>query len=187
VVRDVWQKVLIEMLGVAWKEQDYVIGYRPKSEEKHDLGFNVRVGSKFPKKALPLDRWKDLEREFRAAGYSVSWQEGHDDLLEYMEWLHSCRLILTQDSLGLHIALALKKKVVALFGPTDPREVCTYGNAILLRSATNCPFAPCYAASKCRSGAECMANMDLGGIVEAVETLIGEDAEASGRVHAKIS
>jgi len=31
--QDYWQKVLIEMLGVAWNRAGYIIGYKPRSKE----------------------------------------------------------------------------------------------------------------------------------------------------------
>ncbi len=47
-----WQEVLIEMIGGEWKQQPYIVGYKPKKEEEFDIGFNIKVGNKFPEKSL---------------------------------------------------------------------------------------------------------------------------------------
>jgi heptosyltransferase-2 len=44
-----------------------------------------------------------------------------------MDWIHSCRVVVSTDSLGLHLGLAMDKWVVGLFGPTDPSEIHGYG------------------------------------------------------------
>lgn len=53
-----------------------------------------------------------------------------------MDWIGSCGTIVTNDSLGLHIALAFNKRVVALFGPTLASEVHSCSNLIKLVSHT---------------------------------------------------
>ena len=103
------QKKLIEMLGYMWREQEYVLGYQPAGRETHDIGLNYRVGPKLPTKELSLRKWEQLEEALSSAGFGVSWQSGFDDLYQYMEWINSCALIITTDSLGLHLALALRK------------------------------------------------------------------------------
>lgn len=43
-----------------------------------------------------------------------------------MKWISSCDYIVTHDSLGLHLALAMKKPFIALFGPTSSHEIDLY-------------------------------------------------------------
>jgi heptosyltransferase-2 len=64
-----------------------------------------------------------------ADGFSVDWQQGLNNLYDYIDWINSCKKLVTNDSLGLHIALALGKPVVALFGPTNAKEVYMYNNS----------------------------------------------------------
>jgi heptosyltransferase-2 len=121
-----WQKHLFEMVGSTWNQEEYILGYRAVSEEKFDIGFNCHVGNKWPLKSWPMDYWQELERLI-GDQYSVSWQQGLEDMEEYFEWINSCRLIITNDSFGLHLAIALKKKLVCLFGPTHHSEHYLYG------------------------------------------------------------
>jgi heptosyltransferase II len=129
-----WQQVLVEMIGSLWETQPYSLGYQPKSKPAYDIGFNYKVGIKFPEKAWDDDNWKSLEQKIMAQNKTVSWQEGLANLYEYMDWIHSCKLLVTSDSLGLHIALAFGIPTVALFGPTNSKEVYFYGDSRVIQS-----------------------------------------------------
>ncbi|WP_026841183.1 glycosyltransferase family 9 protein [Citrifermentans bremense] len=172
-----WQQVLIQMLGVPWNEQEYMVGYTPKSEIAYDFGFNYEVGSKWPYKALPMETWKELEQRLVAAGYSVSWQQGNKNLYQYMDWIHSCRTIISNDSLGLHLAFAFRKKVLGVFGPTDPNEVYFYNGCRVIRSPVGCEQMPC-GAPKCQSGQYCMTHITCDSIEKAARELLPSSQES---------
>lgn len=174
--KDFWQKVLIEMMGVAWKEQPYILAYEPKVTETFDIGFNFDVGSKWPTKAMPVEKWKELEKTLSSMGYKISWQQGLKDLCEYMDWINSCRLLISNDSLGVHIALALQKKVMVLFGPTDPNEVYLYGNGEIINSKQECEHMPCY-SSECLIDKTCMDSIRLEEVVEGARKILEKEVE----------
>ncbi|MDX9714318.1 MAG: glycosyltransferase family 9 protein [Dissulfurispiraceae bacterium] len=175
--KNYWQKVLIEMLGAEWKEQKYILGYKPKSEVKYDVGFNYLAGTKWPNKIMAISKWKELERKLMRAGYKISWQQGIGDLYEYMDWMHSCKLVISQDSLGIHLALALKKKVIGLFGPTDPNEIFFYNYGKGIYTKQQCSYKPCY-KPKCAKGIDCMNGIDLDEILENVNELMEIQAKS---------
>ncbi len=52
---------------------------------------------------------------------------GKTSLLEMVEWIRLGELMLTNDTGPMHVAAALGKPVVALFGPTEPRRTGPYG------------------------------------------------------------
>ena len=112
-----WSQILYEMLDEEYSGQQYILGYEPSSTQTHDIGLNHLIGKKYPLKRWPDPNWDTLHDEL-GKNYTVSWQEGENSLEQYINWINSCSTIITNDSLGLHIALALGKKVVALFGPT---------------------------------------------------------------------
>lgn len=127
----IWQEVLIEMVGSTWQKQPYVLGYKPKTQEVNDVGFNYKVGVKFPEKAWADENWKALEIALKKDGLSIAWQEGLENLYQYIDWINTNKIIVTSDSLGLHIALALGKHVVAMFGPTSAKEVYFYSGTVI--------------------------------------------------------
>jgi len=121
-----WQEGLFEMVGAQWKQEEYILGYRPKTKQRYNIGFNHHVGNKWSLKSWPKAYWKELEERL-VKKYTISWQEGMDDMEGYFDWINSCQLIITNDSFGMHIAIALKKKIISLFGPTSYRENYLYG------------------------------------------------------------
>lgn len=149
-----WQDALTSMIDKRWQKEEYILGYKPQTSERFDIGFNWAVGDKWPNKAWPKKNWKRLEAML-GKRYFVSWQKGLNNLYEYMDWINSCRLIVTNDSLGMHLAIALKKKLIVLFGPTSSKEVYLYerGTKLLPKTDYNC--VPCL-KSKCFQKRNCM-------------------------------
>lgn len=131
VTTQTWQERLFALLGLQWSGEPYIYVPPRISTENFDIGLNWSVGPKWPSKAWPIENWQRLFQRF-AGNYSVSWQQGFNSLDAYAGWIASCNTIVTCDTLGLHLALALKKKVVALFGPTPAHEIPLYGQGIAL-------------------------------------------------------
>ncbi|HDX6325099.1 TPA: hypothetical protein RPW20_001789, partial [Campylobacter fetus subsp. venerealis] len=128
----VWQELIFDMLGLKWQNQKYNLGYKPKNGILHEVGLNYLVGSKWPTKAMSLIKWNELANILNKLNINFSWQEGKENLKEYIEWINSCETIITQDSLGMHIAMALDKRVIALFGPTNYMEIYPYGQTDII-------------------------------------------------------
>lgn len=82
------------------------------------------------KKCWPLDRYRELARRIETR-MPVRWCAGpeepladavrREDLYELACWLATARLYIGNDSGITHLAAAVGTRVVALFGPTDPR------------------------------------------------------------------
>ena len=139
-----WQEHLFEMVDSNWQGEEYVFEYKPESPEIFDVGFNHLVGNKWPSKAWPLENWEKLDQLLKE-DLSTSWQQGLNDMYKYFDWINGCRLIVTNDSFGLHLAIAMKKKVIVLFGPTNSKETFLYKRGEFIDGRDNqCPFKPCY-------------------------------------------
>jgi len=67
---------------------------------------------------------------------------GQTSLPEMVEWLRLCDLMVTNDTGPMHVAVALGKPLVALFGPTEPRRTGPYRqlNSVL---RIDLPCSPC--------------------------------------------
>lgn len=123
---DTYQHLICNILGLSWNEEKYILGYKPLSNEINQVGLNWKVGSKWPEKQLDKSFWENLENKLFEKEISASWQRGFSNLAEYIDWINSCSIIISADSLGLHIALALKKQVIGLFGPTNSNQIESY-------------------------------------------------------------
>ncbi len=137
-----WQEALIEMIDKEWNKESYILGYKPKTKIKYDIGLNWKTGEKWKNKAWPKEHWQKLEGLLKTK-YSISWQQGLDNLYDYMDWLNSCRMIITNDSLGMHLGIALHKKTIALFGPSSSMEVYMADCGKVLTPKVNYKCIPC--------------------------------------------
>jgi len=80
-------------------------------------------------------------------------------------FVNLCDVVITGDSLGMHIAIALKKHVVAWFGPTCAAEIDLYGRGAKVVSTLPC--SPCW-NPHCTS-LECVQTLDLEAIFQHVK------------------
>lgn len=173
---DIWQRVLVEMVGCEWKGQEYSLGYKPKPKQFYDVGFNYYVGSKWPTKAMVKERWEELAKKLELQNISYSWQQGMSNLYEYMDWIAGCKVLVTNDSLGVHLALAMKKSVVVLFGSTSGEEIYYYGRGASIypkfgNMLNKYQCVPCYNPT-CKKEKHCMDFIDLDDIVENVKSFL---------------
>ncbi len=61
-----------------------------------------------------------------------------NSLREFMSLMSICDILVTGDTMALHIALALRKKVAALLGPTSHTEIDLYGRGEAIRADIKC-------------------------------------------------
>ncbi len=104
------------------------------------------LAKKFPTARFAVLGGKDDaplgERIFQAAPEKVLNLCGATTLPEMIEWVRRCDLLITNDTGPMHVAAALGKPLVALFGPTAPERTGPYGqlqNVLRL----NLPCSPC--------------------------------------------
>lgn len=165
-----WIEMLFEMIGKKWNGECYILGYRPKTKKRFDVGFNTNVGKKWPNKAWSMENWKRLQ-DIIGDRYSVSYQQSLNDIFGYIDWLNSCRVIITNDSLGLHLALALGKNIIALFGPSSEKEIHLFGRGIALLPPDKPDCLPCF-NTFCKFERNCIDNIRPEMVYEKIERLL---------------
>ncbi|MGB8951071.1 MAG: glycosyltransferase family 9 protein [Candidatus Aminicenantales bacterium] len=95
---------------------------------------------------------RKLARQFPHGVYNTG---SENSLLEFAGFISFMDILVSSDSLGMHLGIALGKKVIALFGPTCPQEISLYGRGMKLFAGVSC--APCYFAT-CPDG-KCMSEI----------------------------
>jgi ADP-heptose:LPS heptosyltransferase/glycosyltransferase involved in cell wall biosynthesis len=88
-----------------------------------------------------------------------------NDLVEFPALMSVCSLVISTDSFGLHVALALKRKVIALIGPTSPAEIDLYnlGNKIVAKSSDVCSY---------KTKTDCMNKIDVNEVLSSIKSLL---------------
>ena len=67
-----------------------------------------------------------------------------NSLMEFASLVGLCKILVTSDSLALHIGTALKKKIVVFFYPTSSQEIETFGRGIKIigKGKDYCSYKP---------------------------------------------
>lgn len=99
---------------------------------------------------------------------------GQIGLSELLALIDGAALVLCNDSAPLHIAVALGKPVVAIFGPTSPERTGPHGRPDSVLQ-TQLPCVPCYyrKLSQCPIQHRCMSDIDARQVIQAVDDQLG--------------
>ena len=161
-------KLILLQPGARWKNKRWPANHfaelvRTLAEKFPDARFAVLGG----KDDAPLG-----EMISQAAPEKVLNLCGATTLPEMIEWVRRCDLLITNDTGPMHVAAALGKPLVALFGPTEPRRTGPYGqleNVLRL----NLPCSPCL-SSRCsiENTDECLRALPPALVFERVEKLL---------------
>src|SRR3989344_844566 len=132
------------------------------------VGLNTGAGGRWPAKSLSIEKTRKLiEKLHSVLGVKIilfggkSEAERNKEILtksggkvidagcdntlkEFAALTSLCHIFVTSDSLGMHIAISLKKKVVAFFGPTSASEIELFGldTKIISKSSCYCCYKP---------------------------------------------
>jgi lipopolysaccharide heptosyltransferase II len=136
----------------------------------------ARLASDLPKTKFAIlgsnaDRESGESIARSAPGRSLN-LAGYTTLPEMIEWIRLCDVVVTNDTGPMHVAAALGRPVVALFGPTDPQRTGPYGSLhAVLRHALPC--APCMRES-CHhhQPLECLRSIQPAAVADCVVGLL---------------
>ena len=154
----------------------------------------IQPGARWPNKRWPAESYAELVRRLAAANPELHFVilggaedrslgeviarvnatrcldlTGGISLPEMVEWIRLSQLMVTNDTGPMHVAAALGKPVVALFGPTDPRRTGPYRQLEhVVRIALPC--APCL-NPRCAyvKPMECLRAIPLAAVLDAVQ------------------
>jgi ADP-heptose:LPS heptosyltransferase len=97
---------------------------------------------------------------------------------ELIALIDGCSLMITNDSGPLHIAFALKKRTIALFGPCSPKEYSAYQNVLFIYKNIYC--SPCvhyFVISPCNGNNQCMKLISTEEVFQTVKKVINNEID----------
>lgn len=89
-----------------------------------------------------------------------------NSLRQFFSLVNLSDIFITGDTLGLHVATALNKKIICLFGPTSSNEIENYGRITKLSPAMDCLV--CY-KMRCDFSPTCMDLISVEMVYEALQ------------------
>jgi ADP-heptose:LPS heptosyltransferase len=148
----------------------------------------LNPGGGWSSKLWPAERFGRLAAGLRARGLVplVTWGPGEEalaqrvvaasdgaalrsfatTLLEYLELARRARLVVAADTGPMHLACALGRPVVALFGPTDPARNGPFAAADVVVRSRVPPCAPCH-RRECETHAGVMDTIEIDDVLRA--------------------
>ncbi len=123
----------------------------------------------------PADAGLALQILDTAGGEFVVDTTGRLSLLQSAELIRRCRVLVTNDSAPLHLGVAVRTPVVAIFGATVPEfGFGPIGSGDVVVQRTGLPCKPCsiHGGHKCPIGTfECMLEIDPAEVMQKVRSL----------------
>lgn len=162
------------------------------------IGFNTGCSLLFPYKKFTVQRSIEVIAMWRKnfPDYTVALLGGREDTERQLEmkaafandprvvntptteglrsgmlWMATADMVLSGCSLGMHIAIALKKQVIAWFGVSCLQEVDLYDRGVRLQSDVSC--SPCWRKS-CTNEPKCYNQVSVQRIEEATSKILKE-------------
>ncbi len=154
------------------------------------LGVNTGCSPNLPQKKLPVEVHRNLlqsiQADARLAEMPIVLLGGPEDkarneaiahgtkallsptqagLRDGLVSVAACDLVLSGDSLGMHMAIALKKWVVAWFGPTCAQEIDLYHRGAKILTQAGC--SPCWNRD-CQLSRMCYDQLDFQQVIDAL-------------------
>jgi len=157
------QHFLFKIAGKEFNGEEYVFNFSDYEVDDKLIGLETNAG-----KVWPMKKWTkydELAAELQNRGYKVKIFQQRDDLKDYIKDIAECSKIVTGDTLTMHIALALKKPTVAIFGPTSFHEIYDYGRMKKVVTSMDCVC--CY-KRQCDIKPSCMDNISTQEVLSAL-------------------
>jgi len=158
---------------------------------KKIIGFNIGSGGRWPMKRWRLDGFLWLAREIRKKHpkNAVLLYGGPEErelmptmakrlknlciptgtentLRQFASLVDLADILVSGDTLALHVGIALKKRMVAYFGPTSDAEIDLYGRGEKVLPSSPCQ---CYYQNQCTQKVSCMDHLQNKDMLAAVE------------------
>jgi heptosyltransferase-2 len=161
--------------------------------KKTIVGINTGCGPLLPEKKFPLTKWCQVFEKISLNDNLLqkislvllggpAEQHDHEQLKNNFPFLQfspltnglrdglvsadACDLLITGDSLGMHMGIGLKKYVIAWFGPSCAQEIDLYDRGEKILAATM-PCSPCWKRT-CNKDYKCNDSIEADSILSAL-------------------
>jgi heptosyltransferase-2 len=164
------------------------------------VGFNIGSGGRWPMKRWRLEGFihlakalkkkrpkvaillyggpeeRDLMPEMAKKLKGIALATGTDNSLRrFASLVDLCDVLVSGDTLALHIGIALRKRLVAYFGPTSDAEIDLYGRGEKVLPTSPCQ---CYYQNQCTQKVSCMDDLRE---VDMLAAVLRQSGSARGR------
>lgn len=117
------------------------------------------------------DIFNSLTEEEKKSAIDMS---GKTSIVQLSQLISICNAIVTGDTSGMHMAIAKKVPVIAMFGPTPSQEIYLYSRGISITPDMKC--LNCYNQFQCKEKPNCMERINEDEVLSALQKVLGKTA-----------
>lgn len=158
-----FQEILFGFLGKKFNGEEYILNYPHKKVDEKIIVIENRAGDRWPMKRW--DKYEELIKRLKEKKYKIKILEEREKLRDYINNINECYTLICGDTLAMHIGLALKKKVITIFGPTSATEIYDYGR---LKKIVSPIFCQCCYKRECNKSPNCMNQIKVEDILKEI-------------------
>lgn len=190
-----YMEEIFEICGYKFKGEKYLLDIYPEfdlgwdiDKSKRVVGLNTGCGSRWTSRLWSNENWEILINTLITLGYEVVLLGGPEEnernsyltkasgakyfgtynLKTFINLVNKCDIVVSQVTMGFHIALALGKKIALMNNIFNPNEFELYGNGRIVQPRKECK---CYFSPKCvNPDYKCMEHMMPEDIVETIKS-----------------
>ena len=123
--RRTYQDHIFSGLGLTFSGEEYLLPETQPSDLRGDVAIAPEAGPVWPMKKWAY--YDSLKQKLEARGYGVNVLPARPTLLEHLADVRAHRVLVSGDSLPMHLALGSGLRCVSLFNCTSPWEIHEYG------------------------------------------------------------
>ncbi len=162
------------------------------------VGLNTGCGRRWTTRLWPPEYWIGLIERLQGAGYAPlllggrdedelnttyasktgAWYPGHFPLAEFISLSRCADVVVTQVSMMMHIAVALRTPLVLMNNIFNRHEFELYGRGVIVEPSTGCD---CYYGAVCSRERRCMLDLGVDRVFDEIRGLAPTAAPPAAR------
>ncbi len=187
---------IFELCGMEYGGEPYLLDNHADKgfvwnldRSKPIIGLNTGCGDRWTTRLWSIEKWVDLAKSLQNRGFRVlllgGAQEhernvqiqqasgadylGHYSLKQFINLIDQCDLVVTQVTMGMHLTLGLRKKIVLMNNIFNPHEFDLFGKGKIVSPAKACK---CFYKGSCVDGTSCMETLEPSVVLKAVDEVM---------------
>ena len=187
---------IFEMNGWEFNGEEYIFDNHADKgyvwnlpSDKPLIGLNTGCGDRWTTRLWSNEKWVTLISAIQENGYTPVLLGGEQEnernkelskltgavypgffsLHQFINLMDQMDVIVTQVTMAMHIAVALKKKLVLMNNIFNPNEFELYGRGVIVSPAKTCE---CYFSGSCKNGTSCMEDLNPKSVLQHINELL---------------
>lgn len=189
---------IFEICGLEYNHEPYLLDNHESEgyvwnldHSKPIIGLNTGCGDRWTTRLWSIEKWIELTKSIIEKGYtpillggkqedernkaisqgSGAYYPGYFPLSQFINLINQCDVIVTQVTMGMHLALGLQKKLVLMNNIFNPNEFDLFGKGKIIQPSKECK---CFYRGSCVDGVSCMETLEPNVVLETISEVLNK-------------